>query len=164
MITKVIADVLKYPCNAICHQANCFHTMGSGVALQIKKKYPEAYEADIKHGKKGDRLRLGSMSVAQAKDGKYIYNVYGQYEYGTHKRQTNYEALYTGLELVKSHALDHDIKDLAVPYYMSSALAGGNWIIVESMFRALFEYSTINIIVCEYRPMHYWSADEMKKN
>lgn len=41
---------------AIAHQANCFNTMGSGVALAIKNAFPEAYEADCKTVK-GDKKK-----------------------------------------------------------------------------------------------------------
>ena len=32
--------------DVIVHGCNCFNTMGSGIAAEIRERYPEAYEAD----------------------------------------------------------------------------------------------------------------------
>lgn len=64
----------------IAHQANCFNTMGSGVALAIKKAFPQAYEADCATTK-GDVRKLGGFTLAATVEG-YIFNLYGQYNYG----------------------------------------------------------------------------------
>lgn len=76
----------------IAQQCNCFNTMGSGVALAIKNAFPEAYEADCKT-EKGDKRKLGGFTMAATVHG-YIFNLYGQYNYGKDGNQyTNYEAL-----------------------------------------------------------------------
>lgn len=76
----------------IAQQCNCFNTMGSGVALAIKNAFPEAYEADCKTVK-GDKKKLGGFTMAVTVHG-YIFNLYGQYNYGKDGAQyTNYEAL-----------------------------------------------------------------------
>ncbi len=76
----------------IAHSCNCFNTMGSGVALAVKNAFPEAYEADCKTVK-GDEKKLGGFTMAATVHG-YIFNLYGQYNYGKDGAQyTNYEAL-----------------------------------------------------------------------
>jgi O-acetyl-ADP-ribose deacetylase (regulator of RNase III) len=69
--------------NTIIHGCNCFHTMGGGIARQIRDRYPQAYEADCKLSIKGDRDKLGTYTSAPAidKNGKefLIVNAYTQY-------------------------------------------------------------------------------------
>ena len=46
---KVIdGDLLNTQAKYICHQVNCKGRMGSGVAKQIRAKYPEVYTAYVK--------------------------------------------------------------------------------------------------------------------
>lgn len=45
MAVKVIdGDLLTTNANYICHQVNCQGRMGSGVARQIREKYPTVYQ------------------------------------------------------------------------------------------------------------------------
>lgn len=43
MIKIVKGDLLKVEKGIIVHQVNCQKTMGSGIALSIRKKYPSHY-------------------------------------------------------------------------------------------------------------------------
>lgn len=143
------------------HCANCRHTFGSGLALQIKQLFPAAYEAD------GEAYRaalgiapnediaaegmLGEFSVADVGDGCKIVNIYAQKDYGRERRQLNYEALYSALNelrnaLEKAHH-EGRAHSLGLPYRLGSDRAGGTWSIVESMIRALFEESPIPVYI-----------------
>ena len=44
MITYVKGNLLESDCNYICHQVNCQGRMGSGIAGQIREKWPIVYE------------------------------------------------------------------------------------------------------------------------
>ena len=67
--------------NVILHCANCFHTMGAGVARAIKDEWPGAFQADLKTPR-GDRSKMGTFSFHQ--EGKLVViNLYGQYRYST---------------------------------------------------------------------------------
>lgn len=76
----LIAAFKNKELHAIAHQANCFNTMGSGIAKQIREQFPEAYEAD-QATVRGDRGKLGSLTFTMNEYGS-IYNLYGQYNYG----------------------------------------------------------------------------------
>jgi len=67
--------------NVILHGCNCFNTMGKGLALNIKKTFPEAFKSD-QNTIKGDRNKLGTYSCASSR-GIIIVNCYTQYYYGT---------------------------------------------------------------------------------
>ena len=64
--------------NIIVQGCNCFETMGSGLAREIKERYPAAYEADIKYSRAGDYNKLGCYSVMIGKRFNII-NAYTQY-------------------------------------------------------------------------------------
>jgi O-acetyl-ADP-ribose deacetylase (regulator of RNase III) len=42
-VNIINGDVLKSGSPIIAHQVNCMGIMGGGVALQVKKKYPEVF-------------------------------------------------------------------------------------------------------------------------
>jgi len=70
--------------DVIVHGCNCFHTMKSGIAGEITKRYPEVLVAD-KTTPYGVRSKLGSISVAQVERGGhtfFVVNAYTQHRYG----------------------------------------------------------------------------------
>lgn len=130
MIVEKIGDLLgASDYDVACHVANCFCTFGSGIALQIKKKFPEAYAADCKT-KKGDLGKLGSFTYAQVKSNNrfiIIANMYAQYGFSSNpgeKRVLDYLAFKTCLISVKDAFPN---KTIAVPYKIGCGLAGGNY-------------------------------------
>ena len=148
MIKEVEANLLEYPVDGIIHQANCFHTMGGGIALRIKQRFPEAYEADLKT-KAGDSNKLGDFSVAVLSSNLHIYNVYGQYTFGM-GRQTRYDALYDGLAAVERHARENGLQKLGLPKRMGCVLGGGSWTVVEAIIKDIFEHSPLELHICDY--------------
>jgi O-acetyl-ADP-ribose deacetylase (regulator of RNase III) len=70
----------------IVHGCNCFCTMGSGIARQIREEYPEAYAADC-NTRSGDMEKLGTYTSVTSKFGANlgagftIVNAYTQYDY-----------------------------------------------------------------------------------
>lgn len=68
--------------DVIVHGCNCFCTMGSGIARQIKDKYPMAYIADC-HTAAGDEAKLGTYTQSKSPlfNGHWfrIINAYTQY-------------------------------------------------------------------------------------
>ena len=80
MINIIDKNIFEHDAQCIIHQANCHCRMASGVAAQISRLYPEAVEAD-NATKIGDVAKLGTFSSAIGKDGKIIYNLYGQYNF-----------------------------------------------------------------------------------
>lgn len=68
----------------VVHGCNCFNTFGSGIAKQIKIKYPSAYEADC-HTIKGDIDKLGTYTTGHSDIKSFYYflvvNAYTQFDY-----------------------------------------------------------------------------------
>lgn len=59
----------------IVHGCNCFTNMNGGLAKEIKIRYPQCYEEDIKFDKKftNKKDKLGQISICEI-DNKYIVN------------------------------------------------------------------------------------------
>jgi len=144
-------NLLEADVEGFAHQANCFCTMGSGIAYYIKEKYPELYEADRKTNR-GDPAKLGTFSWAKLHDGKIGFNVYSQYEFGSAKRHTSYDAICDGLEGVKTHAKEIGLTSLGLPYNMGCVRGGGDWNIVSAIIDAIFLNDSIKLYICRYEP------------
>lgn len=148
-------NLLLSDCTVIAHQANCYNTMGAGIASQIKKMYPEAYDADVNFIKtivpqeqlsklsrdEQANLKLGRCSRTFSKDKKrVIVNLYGQLGFDRYVMQTQYDKLKSAFEemlqgLIHLEKNGFPIK-LGIPYLMGCGLAGGDWSVVE---RDIFE-------------------------
>jgi O-acetyl-ADP-ribose deacetylase (regulator of RNase III) len=148
MIIELDTNLLEYPLDGIIHQANAFQTMAGGIALRIKNKFPEAYEADLKT-KLGDKSKLGTFSVAVLPSNYHIYNLYGQFNFG-YGRMTNYEAVATGLSLIKQHASDAGLKKLGLPKFMGCRLGGGAWPVIKAIIDVEFADDPMELYICNY--------------
>ena len=73
----IVKEAPEY--DAIIHGANCFNLFGEGIAGEIKKVYPEAYEADKNSPMNSDE-KLGEYSAVKIKkDNVIIINLYLYY-------------------------------------------------------------------------------------
>src|SRR5262245_42412895 len=89
--------------DVIVHGANCQCVMGAGIAKSIRALFPEAYEADLAT-KKGDRAKLGSISVAEVVRASvrfYVVNAYTQFDYRGSGTRVDYDAVRSAMKLVK---------------------------------------------------------------
>lgn len=164
MITHQIGNLVKEPLDAFIHQANCFNTMGSGVAKEVRETYPEVYDADCRTIK-GDTNKLGTFSFAKTKDGKIGYNLYSQFNYGYDgKLYTNYGAMRHGLEKIREH-IKTNLKlnsKVGIPCRMGCARGGGDWNEVMNIIKDVFEKEPIKIVICEFK--EYSKTEEDFKN
>ena|SRR3990167_1841958 len=115
--------------DVIAHGSNCFCTMGSGVAGQIKKRFPAAYEADLAT-RRGDQSKLGicsSATVELAGGNKLvILNAYTQYRYGTDRQHADYAAIRSCMRSIKKQYFGSRI---GLPR-IGAGLAGGDWNVI----------------------------------
>lgn len=135
---------------AIAHQANCFNTMGSGVAKAIRAEWPDVYEADCQTVK-GDRDKLGTLSWCpvvtdgRRKDGHGpVFNLYGQYNYGYDAKQyTDLEALESAMGVMARFCRVMNITKIGLPK-LGCGLAGANWDdVAEIIERQLGQFEVI---------------------
>ena len=88
----------------IVHGCNCQHVMGAGIAVEIKKAFPEAYRADL-NTPRGSRTKLGTISVANVTQGVarplIVVNGYTQFYYGDRHLEFDYDAIRSVFNIVK---------------------------------------------------------------
>ena len=148
----------------LAHQANCFHTMGAGIALEIKRRYPAAFEADLLTPV-GAR-KMGTFSYAfidGSRDGddyRGVANVYSQGKPGPNpqfsdQRATSYDAVYDGIDGICNcwaACSKDDYLQILVPYGYGCGIARGNWDVVSGILDALStKYSSeyLQILICK---------------
>lgn len=142
MIEVVQGDVFAAT-GVLIHQANCYHSMASGIAREIRERFPEAYAADTATAK-GDLGKLGTFSTARVeKPGsplRWIVNLYSQYGYQDGDRRTSFDAMFAGLITIREDGRFAGL-DFAVPSRIGCGLAGGNWGVVRAILNAVFAES-----------------------
>jgi O-acetyl-ADP-ribose deacetylase (regulator of RNase III) len=154
MIKHIKCDIFKSGADVICHQVNCQGVMGSGIAKQVKEKYPWVYGTyrDFvfdKYGQKKNSIALLGRSLKVfINETTVIENLFGQDTYGRESKiYTDYSALETALRIVKLRSAG---KTIAIPYLIGCARGGGDWNIVYKMIEDIFGDSDCDVLICEY--------------
>ena len=119
--------------DVIVHGCNCQHTMGAGIAKQIKSRFPQAFEADLKTLK--GAAKLGTISTVQVKIERrslVIVNGYTQVHWRGSGVKVSYEAVRSVMRQVKK-----DFSGLRIGYpKIGAGLAGGDWERIEEIIDA----------------------------
>lgn len=117
---------------AIVHGCNAQGVMGSGVALAVKEKYPEAYKAYLAT-KKYDGMKLGGVSYWHD-NGFYVFNAITQQFYGRNKHVTyvSYDAIAEVFNMLNMFCKENVITSIAMPK-IGAGLANGDWNIIEKI-------------------------------
>lgn len=152
MIKHIKCNIFDSGADIILHQVNCQGVMGSGIAKQVRTRYPEVYEAykDLCNRYSEKHKLLGTVQVfcIDSSERKfYIGNLFAQENYGYDGRcYTDYDALRSALSKIKSYA--HSNETIAIPYLMGCYRGGGDWKIVHDMIDNIFV--GYNVLICEY--------------
>jgi len=129
-------DLLHVESGIICQQVNCQRVAGAGLALQIRKRWPEWYDGFSHHD-----ASLGDAHYFRANQDLTIASLYAQDSYGREGRYTNYEAFYTSLDVVRNFVLGIQVSggdaQVYLPHGIGCGLAGGDWHIVSAMIEAV---------------------------
>lgn len=147
MLNVIEGDLLKIEDGIIVHQVNCRGRMGSGLAGQLKAKYPSIYVNYIARYNEfinsGETTKLlGTIQLVNITTKLKIGNAFTQFNYGYDgKLYTNYDAIeeaFTKLKIV-------NIKKIPVyiPYKYGSALGGGDWKTVENIISNTYPEVTV---------------------
>ena len=140
MILFSEADLLEATEDIIVHQVNCQGKMNSGIARQIREKWPTAYDAYMAYCdfNAEPKNMLGSVRIIQVEPHKFVAHLFGQEHYGYDgRRYTSYDALYEGLTYIKSAAQQYG-KSVALPFKIGCERGGADWRIVSMMIEQIF--------------------------
>ena len=106
--------------DVIVHGANCFNTMGGGIAREIRDRYPEAAVVDSATIK-GDYNKLGNYTVMLGKQFNII-NAYTQYNMSMGEDVFEYASFAVILQ-----KLAHEYPTVKFGFpYIGMGLAGGD--------------------------------------
>ncbi|MDY2630094.1 MAG: hypothetical protein SOV85_01885 [Clostridium sp.] len=146
IINGNILDVEK---GIICQQVNCCGVMGSGLALQIKYKYPIVYEKYIEFVNFAEMKNnnLGETLLVEIDNDLYIANLFAQFSYGRGSRiYTDYEMFKECLERLKNTIDNNEkLKDLPIyfPYKIGCGLGKGDWNVISNLIEKRFPHAVI---------------------
>lgn len=152
MMKHIKCDILKSGADVICHQVNCKGYMNSGVAKQIRGKYPEVYDkykmfCSYFTGSTTEKM-LGMVLPVIVDDNKtLVCNLFSQNNFGYDGKQyTNYEAMRKCLVYIRENiSKDHVV---AIPYLMGCCRGGGDWNIVYNLIKEIL--GDREVLICEY--------------
>lgn len=158
MLSHRTGNLLDTTANYICHQVNCRGVMGSGVAKQIKNKWPVAYTKYVDKvrereeqylsllgdSRSGTVSLLGETQFVDIGNNQKVVNMFAQQDYGYDGvRYTSYDAFEKCLQDIKRTAAPGST--IAFPYKIGSDRGGANWNIIEKMIDEIlgFEYTVL---------------------
>lgn len=83
MIKFIKGNLFDTDAQIICHQCNCYGVMGSGVAKEVKQRYPNVFK-DYRNDYENGKLKLGYVCFSPTENckGQIIANMCGQNYYG----------------------------------------------------------------------------------
>ena len=145
-MTTIKEDIFKAletdAIQVMMHVCNNAGVMGAGIALEVKKRYPDAYDAYINYGIENHGLYLATISTSSR-----VINLHAQDGYGRKDgwRYLNYESLYGSLAAAREWCEKNSIVSVGVPYGMGANRAGGDWAVVCAMVESTFANSGITI-------------------
>lgn len=131
----VKGDIFDSNADAILHQVNCMGVMGSGVAKQVRKKYPLVYESYKSYcDERGAEGVFNTIQICPIGAGRHIVNLFAQLRFGYDgKCYTEYDVLRNCLKMVNEYFAG---KSVAIPYLMGCHRGGGDWGVVSKMIEA----------------------------
>jgi O-acetyl-ADP-ribose deacetylase (regulator of RNase III) len=158
MVVYKKGNLLESNCDIICHQVNCKGVMGSGIAKQIKDKWPKVHRDYCFHIERmynGDFASkssdlLGMITWTELENGKYIMNFFSQDKFLPRDIcHTDYEAFTDCCRTLKKFITEYNLDKLntiiGFPYKIGCGLAGGNWDVVSAIIEREFEGYEVEI-------------------
>ena len=148
MLKVIEKDLLEIDEGLIVHQVNCRGTMGSGVAGQLKLKYPQIYKKYIELYNQfidsGETIKLlGTFQIVPINAKLKIVNAFTQFNFGYDgKLYTEYSAIEEVFKTLK--IINYKKLPVYIPYRYGSNLGGGDFNIVSEIIED--EYP--EVIIC----------------
>lgn len=146
MVQFVKGNLLESNCDYICHQVNCQGKMNSGIAKQIREKWPVVYQNymekyNILNGVSG--ALLGDIQIVGLWEDYYatdfhqsVINMFSQEQYGYDgRRYTSYDAFWNCLNLIKRTIPKG--KTIGFPKKIGCDRGGANWPVILEMITEL---------------------------
>lgn len=150
MIEYVEKNVVDVGMGIVAHGVNCQGKMASGVAKDIRAKWPIVYEAYMEAPKGGAMLGTCHLIAVNHQDSLWVANCYTQQFYG-----------YGGGKYADSESVERSLENAAVyadiyglPIFMpriGCGLGGLDWDkdVLPALERITEKYNRVDMIVCD---------------
>lgn len=155
MIIYKDGNLLDADVSYIVHQVNCQGVMGSGIAKQIRDKWPHIYHEYKKFlalsNEKWKRPALGRPLLVyedydNAPNTRIIVNFFSQNHYLPRTIcHTDYEAFRSCCEELRTIIGSHKEQKIGFPYKIGCGLGGGDWNIIENIIDSVFKDYSVEI-------------------
>lgn len=152
MIKIIEGDLLESGADIISHQVNCQGAFNSGVAKQVREKYPEvfqAYKGLCKSRSNCTHTLIGDCQIIETYDGKRIANLFGQLGYGYDGKQyTDLDALKRAMIKLRNRcnlSINPEEIIIAFPWGLASVRGGAKWEDVYAIIEEVFEGYNVEI-------------------
>lgn len=161
MIKVIDGDLFNTKAKFICHQVNCQKRMGSGVALQVKNKYPHVYK---EYCKVASPEMLGKVQIIPINEKylgydcgslvvpyteQWICNMFAQDKYGYDgKLYTDLAALRDCFSYMNARVMEKNNNCgamIAMPWKIGCCRGGADWKEVYNMIDEIFKYNTVEL-------------------
>lgn len=127
------------------HGCNCMHAMGSGIAGEAARRYPEIPEADREQTVRGDETKLGSFSfvtVPSLEDPGLTFEVFNGYTQRAPSYDSSdvfaYDKLPELCQAISESVAECENYTLGIPR-IGAGLAGGDWNRIRKIIEDTFE-------------------------
>jgi O-acetyl-ADP-ribose deacetylase (regulator of RNase III) len=128
--------VNRYHAQAFAQGCNCQGSMGAGIAVGFKERYPEMYQAYHQRCKaKPRQFNLGDVLLWKEAGKPAVFNL-GTQEYP--ERAANYDAIEKALAAMKDQADREGISTLAIPR-IGAGYGGLSWKRIRAIIGKVFE-------------------------
>lgn len=152
-VDMVYGDLLTAKEDIIVHQVNCQGVMGSGIAKQVKEKYPKVYETYMDALQCRQSGTYPYISWCTVNDNQTFVNLYAQINYGRDAgvKYTSYDRFCCGLEQIRDKFKDSNHKrTIAFPKNIGCGRGGANWNIIYNMILEILG-KDFDIVFYEYK-------------
>lgn len=151
---EITKDVTTLTEGTIAHGVNCQRRMGSGIALAIRKKWPEAYNQYMELSAEKQRKMLGETQIVDLSPDEnpqslFVCNCFTQYNYGADgKRYADPDAVEVAADVAFLHA-SYMGTDLYMPK-IGCGLGGLSWEDeIKPILERLEQKYDVNLYICE---------------
>jgi O-acetyl-ADP-ribose deacetylase (regulator of RNase III) len=141
----------RFNAQAIAQGCNCKGSMGAGIAVGFKERYPDMYEEYRRRCKADPReFNVGDVFLWRADDKPSVFNLATQEDYW-HSRAT-YEAIEQTLSHMRQLADDEGIHSIAIPG-IGTGYGGLSWTKVKAIIERIYaDWSGMLYVYDKYQP------------
>ncbi len=127
----------RYRAQALAHGCNCQGSMGAGVAVGMRERYPKMFEEYQRRCKAKPReFNLGDSFLWKEDDRTWVFNLGTQEKYW--RGRASYDAIQVALENMKRQADEEGIRTIGMPR-IGTGYGGLSWKKVRAIIDRVFQ-------------------------